>query len=416
MKCKTPALGFSTYKIYRLATAFVCCIGLLVSPFSFAAASIEDFGDSNAANLWDNLKKLDAGKQGEPIHILQLGDSHTGGDYFTGRLRNQLQARFGNAGYGLLTPGYINNQRSDNVYLNNSGKWKNFDAKQQKDTGQFPLGGFFATTPSNAVMEVKLKNPAADGKWQLSLWQKAGNTPWRLMLENGATLKLPKHGNNPNDWQLVQLELFNYQLTKVRLLAPPNSAIGGLALDRIASGITLDALGNNGSVAAVMSRWDSSTVLQQLHWRDPQLIILAYGTNEAFDPKLVLPDYEAELRRNIQRLRSFASKAAILLVGLPSSAKKNPPNTNLGCSLPAPPNYITVQHIQRRVAETEHTLYWDWSEAMGGTCAAIKWADWQPALMRPDLVHLSAEGYSLTADALYEAIISEMQKPKFLER
>lgn len=384
---------------------------LLLNPAFAASTPIEDFGDPQAPALWDSLRQLDAGKQAGQVHILQLGDSHTGGDYFTGRLRNQLQARFGNAGYGLLTPGYINQQRSDNVYLNNSGKWKNFDAKQLKDVGQFPLGGFFATTASNAVIEIKLKNPAAEGKWQLSLWQKAGNVPWRLMLENGATLKLPKHGNNPTNWQLVQIDLFHHQLTKVRLLAPPNSEIGGLALDRISSGITLDALGNNGSVAAVMSKWDATSLQYQLGWRSPSLIILAYGTNEAFDPKLSLPDYENELRRNIQRLRTYAPKSALLIVGLPSGAKKNPPNMNLGCSLPSPPNYIYVQQIQRRVAETEHTLYWDWAESMGGTCAAIKWASWQPALMRPDFVHMSPEGYGLTADGLYEALIAEVVKP-----
>ena len=36
--------------------------------------------------------------------ILQIGDSHTAADYFTGELRQKLQARYGNGGVGYLEP------------------------------------------------------------------------------------------------------------------------------------------------------------------------------------------------------------------------------------------------------------------------------------------------------------------------
>ena len=37
--------------------------------------------------------------------ILQIGDSHTAADYFTGELRQKLQARYGNGGVGYLDAG-----------------------------------------------------------------------------------------------------------------------------------------------------------------------------------------------------------------------------------------------------------------------------------------------------------------------
>ena len=36
---------------------------------------------------------------------MQIGDSHTANDSFSGRLRELFQARFGDAGRGVLPPG-----------------------------------------------------------------------------------------------------------------------------------------------------------------------------------------------------------------------------------------------------------------------------------------------------------------------
>src|SRR5207302_11012269 len=40
-----------------------------------------------------------------PVTILQIGDSHTAADFFTGELRKRLQARYGDGGVGYVTAG-----------------------------------------------------------------------------------------------------------------------------------------------------------------------------------------------------------------------------------------------------------------------------------------------------------------------
>ena len=42
---------------------------------------------------------------GTTVVILQIGDSHTANDSFSGRMRELFQARFGDAGRGVLPPG-----------------------------------------------------------------------------------------------------------------------------------------------------------------------------------------------------------------------------------------------------------------------------------------------------------------------
>ncbi|HSX85196.1 MAG TPA: SGNH/GDSL hydrolase family protein [Cellvibrio sp.] len=392
------------------------CLWLLVLAKAIPAVAANkttpllDYGDRKAPALWQNLRDLEDKKRQEPVRIIQLGDSHTAGDYFSGQLRLRLQNQFGNAGIGWLTPGYITNQRSAQVLLRSSGSWKLSDAKQHKHTGVFPVGGFINTSAGNSILELKVKEAPAAGQWRVSIWQHSGHTLWGLALPGGKLSKLPGQGDTKAPWRLSTQELDAGKMSGLKLLAPSGGKLGGVILDRMAPGITLDALGNNGSVANVINRWDISTLRRQLQWRNPQLIILAYGTNEAFGKDLVPETYEAELRQAIRSLRGAAPEAAILLVGAPSSAKSRPPHINGSCRLPLPPSLIKVQNSQRRIARQEGTLYWDWSAMMGGNCGAQAWLKQKPALMRPDLVHLSPEGYVASADALYIALLDEMDK------
>ncbi|HEY8939527.1 MAG TPA: GDSL-type esterase/lipase family protein [Cellvibrio sp.] len=389
---------------------FCFCVFFLLATHTVANqfTPIQDYGDRKAPALWEGLQQLEQGKRTEPLRIIQLGDSHTAGDYFTGQMRLRLQRQFGNAGIGWLTPGYITNQRSHQVLLRSLGKWTLSDSKIAKHTGTFPLGGLINTSAGNSILEIKAKEELAAGQWQVSLWQQSKQTPWSLALAGGKLSKLPGQGDPKASWRLSNQLIDASKVNGLRLLAPSGGKLGGVILDRQAPGITLDALGINGSVANVISRWDEASLRTQLQWRNPQLIILAYGTNEAFGKDLVPETYESELTQVIRKLRAAAPNAALLLVGAPSSAKSKAPNINGGCQLPLPPSLIKVQNSQRRIARQEKTLYWDWGAMMGGNCGAQIWLKQRVPLMRPDLIHMSPEGYAASADALYMALVREM--------
>lgn len=389
---------------------FCFCVFFLLASQTLANqfTPVHDYGDRKAPALWEGLQQLEQGIRTQPLRIIQLGDSHTAGDYFTGQLRQRLQRQFGNAGIGWLTPGYITNQRSQQALLRNMGKWTLSDSKIAKHSGIFPLGGFINTSTGNSILEIKIKDPVATGQWQVSLWQQSRQTPWSMALSGGKVSKLPVQGDPQTSWKLSSQVIDANKVDRLRLLAPNGGKLGGVILDRQAPGVTLDAIGINGAVANVINRWDEPSMRQQLQWRDPELIILAYGTNEAFGRDLVPTTYETELRQAIRRLRASAPKAAILLVGAPSSAKSKPPHTNGGCRLPLPPSLVKVQNSQRRIARQEKTLYWDWGAMMGGNCGAQVWLKQKVPFMRPDLVHMSPEGYIASADALYMALLREM--------
>jgi len=62
-------------------------------------------GSGRLGRFFEALAALEAGRAAGPVTVLQLGDSHTANDAFSGALRGALQARFGAGGRGLLPPG-----------------------------------------------------------------------------------------------------------------------------------------------------------------------------------------------------------------------------------------------------------------------------------------------------------------------
>jgi len=54
------------------------------------------------APFFDALYALEGNAARQPVLVLQIGDSHTANDSLSGRLREQLQGRFGAAGRGWL--------------------------------------------------------------------------------------------------------------------------------------------------------------------------------------------------------------------------------------------------------------------------------------------------------------------------
>ena len=72
--------------------------------------------------------------------IVQIGDSHTQGEHFSGRLRALFQARFGNGGRGMLPPGSpYDFWRPYQVQARQTGAWEVFTSNKT-DYAPLPYG------------------------------------------------------------------------------------------------------------------------------------------------------------------------------------------------------------------------------------------------------------------------------------
>lgn len=171
--------------------------------------------------------------------------------------------------------------------------------------------------------------------------------------------------------------------------------LGGWWVDNGQPGVLLSSLGINGATLNMLNKWgaDWHASLQALQ---PDLLILAYGTNEAFNDELDLDQYHSQLTRHLlQQLRAQHSHTALLIVGAPDVIKHP---SAINCEQRRPAQLTQVQAIQQQVAREQQTLFWDWQAMMGGRCS---FSDWQAqGHAQPDGVHFTAACYQASAQAL----------------
>jgi lysophospholipase L1-like esterase len=388
-----------------------------------------------------------AGSGGEPVRIVQIGDSHTAGDQITGSWRTLLQTRYGSGGRGVLPPGrpyagYL----TRGVTAGQSDGWSvnGIFGSAYRPAGAPPIGlsGYSLTnTRPAAAMTI-----AADGPAQLF----DRFTVCALERPGAGTLTLAA-GAVVQSWPLAAPRDAGACRT-IDLDAPVSAASVSVATGtatitswaterRGQGGVILSNLGTVGAQSIHLARTDDAVVANELRTYAPDLIVLAFGTNEAFWPGFTPAGYEATLRADVARLRRLAPGVPILLLGAPDSATRTPSLMTLNGLVSAPcgaaaavlPGAMvqplptaassgwrptaalaSVQAIQRRAAHDLGLAYWDWARAMGGRCTAHRWVADPTPLMRGDHVHFTSRGGAAIAQALQGDLDAALMAPLVL--
>lgn len=343
--------------------------------------------------VFEGLAGLEAGTRARPVHILQIGDSHTAGDRITGALRARLQGRFGNGGRGVLPPGV---------------PWAGYAPFQVEATATgwdlslavlVPRGGYgqadvglAGARSISAATDGTLTlvfDPGAEPAW---IGACAGPGDGALTIASDRTgLALP-----------LIAEAGRPVCSGADLGGPTGRlTLGGEGARRLQDlyvttgrpGVIVSNLGVVGATVRDLAARDDAVARAQLAFWRPDLIVLAFGTNEGFEDDLDAAAYEALLRGQVARMRRLAPGAAVMILGAPDALRSGAAE---GCSADGrrapPPSLAVVRDVQRRVAADMGVAFWDWHGRMGGDCSAERLATMAPAMMRGDRVHFSSEG------------------------
>ena len=344
---------------------------------------------------------LQRAARGGHVRVSVFGASHTAGDYFTGQLRRSLQARYGDLGHGFVWPADVVPQtRASDLNLCRSKGWRSDYVGQKKSRGD-GLYGFAGASVSSADpadfgwIETTHENPQGRRVSQVDLFtlgQPAGGTllvtvdeaPPRAINTQKATLGLL--------WHRLVLPDGPHRVS-VQPLGDGEVRIFGLSAERLGPGVIVDAMGINGRQARTWLEWEPTMAAQGLLALAPDLVILAYGTNEANDTDYHPEDYKRELRQVLGKMRQGAPAAACVLIG-PTDRARDLGGSTYGIW----PRTAPVAAVQREVAAESGCAFWDWQLAMGGAGSAVGWRLHDPPLMASDLVHLTEAGYAYSAD------------------
>lgn len=342
------------------------------------------------AGVFEALSRAGAGRDAAPVHILQIGDSHTAGDRITGRLRSALQARFGDGGRGVLPPGVpYAGYAPLQVEVTPSG-WTTTLAPLVGNTGYVRAGvgltGVQAITVSPGAVLTIEREPLAPEPLRIGL---CGEGPGRLQITADDQTWIETF-----EGERCPSRVANGAPRRIELRALDGTlSLDSLRLTHLSGGVELSNLGVVGATLRDLAGRDQAVVARELAGWRPALIVLAFGTNEGFEDGLDARAWEALLRGQITRLRRLAPGASLMILGAPDALRNGAAN---GCGADGrrrpPPSLAVVRDVQRRVAADMGVAFWDWHGRMGGDCSADRLALRDEPFMLRDRVHFTSVG------------------------
>jgi len=351
--------------------------------------------DNNGAldHFYAALRNLHTGQSRRTVRIVHYGDSPTTADLITGDARDLLQQRFGDAG-----PGFILLAKPwawyghHNVDVSGTG-WKIDTAVGSMREANYGLGGAIFTGPVGASSTIRLTAHDSTSIEVEYLAQPNGgdlditadNTPAGTIKTAADTKQNTAASISlPSGTKQVKLTVAN---NPVQLF--------GVAFGNDAIGLTYDSIGLNGASTTVMSRaFNPVTFSAALEHRNPDLVVINYGTNESSFPSYVEKQYEPELIRAIGRVRSALPDASILIM---SPMDRGERSGDAITTMRAIPEIVA---IQQRVAAQTDCGFFNTYQAMGGPGTMARWYDHHPAMVGADLIHPSPQGARIVAQLL----------------
>lgn len=335
-----------------------------------------------------------ANRQGR-TRIMVWGASHTAEDRFTGILRETWQRRFGDAGPGLVLPAQpfpLYGHRE--VEIAPTGAWRPVRVSgRHRTAGRYGPAGFAIETSRRAEGWVATRT--VDSARLFYLMQPGGGH-FDLGVDDGPPRTIATSGDRVQSVLLTP----DGGLRRLTLQARGDGVVRiyGVSLERQHPGVIVDAMGVPGARMRDRLPWDDGAMRRQLAELEPNLIVLAYGTNEAGFTGRPLSRYHDEVDEALRRAKNVAPGASCLLIG-PSDW----PVIEPGGAFAARPRTAEVIAIQREAALRHGCGYFDLVAFMGGPLSMPRWVE--AGLALDDHVHFTDQGHRVLARVLSAALL-----------
>lgn len=382
---------------------------------------------------------LAAAERGDPttgrVLISQFGDSHTAGDYMTRYVRRVLQQKFGDAGRGVVAAGkpIYNHYYQKDVLYGRTGSWTTAVAGKRTDEEPFGILGIRMTgQKKGAQLWVETCGSCAAGQSTAqfeilyyvapdrgSLKYRVDDGAWQSLSTRATAIEPPHPARH-----VVAVKDGAHKLT-LEHAGGGRVDLFGVGLERLKAGVIVDNYGVVGRRLGQLRSWDWAVIGEQLATRDPRLVVLQYGTNEADDATVVLEDIARNYDDTIMRIRAAAPTASIVILGPPDMGKREagkscdrmkPPKSRPGsppvdagvipeCEWHTPGILREIIAVQHAAAARNKVAFFDTFAAMGGPEQMHAFNQADPKVAFADHVHFTEVGYIRWADLFVGALL-----------
>jgi lysophospholipase L1-like esterase len=184
--------------------------------------------------------------------------------------------------------------------------------------------------------------------------------------------------------------------------------LSGISIFDRSAGVSFSNIGFSGATVGVIDKFDSRVIESELERLAPDVVILAFGTNERCHDDTDLAGYRALYSRVIGKIRTALPNTRLVMI-LPADAERLPPACAAAaaaatCAVPTqemdpqssepvcvwriPPKLDAIRETERDIAQQEKIPVWDWSRLVPPACGAHIWSS-ERHLMTADHVHYS---------------------------
>lgn len=340
------------------------------------------------------LQELRSGAN-KTVSVLHIGDSHLQADFWSGHVRELIQADFGNAGRGLITP----------YKLAGTNEPRNYSI-------QTPLSRFTYKGTERGLKEMPGVTGVAvafEGQdCAFNIWSKGEfNTvtvlhhPAAPMLTVSERFDMGMHctyDDTPTATRIALNQLTDTLVLRGKLTNRYNNpTFYGFSLENGRPGVLYHMIGLNG--AAFEHIADHTTLLEGgAKDLNPDLIVVSLGVNNCFGSGYRPELFRKVVDRFVGRLTEAYPGCAILLT-TPIESCSRPSRR---AAYRVNPNVADVARAICETAREYDVACWDMYAAAGGEGSNAKW--YAEKLIRDDRLHFSERGYTLLGDMLYGAL------------
>lgn len=326
------------------------------------------------------------------VHILHYGDSHTAADDWPGMLRTEFQSRFGDGGSGFSLAGRPwNSYRRLDVRSASSGGWYVDGLLGRFGNGYYGLGGVSLST-SRPHEWISLE--ANCETVEVFYLRQPGGGSFSVSQDGQMVDKVSTDGPLGPGYYSFKVPAGVHRLDISTLDAAPVRLHGWVA--ERARGITYESMGINGAQASIAFNWNEQLLADQVAHRNPALIVLAYGTNEADSRAWTMESYRDMFATLLHRFRKAAPAASILVLGPPDRMVRN------GRNWIAHENLDRIVDAQREAALGTGCAFLDLRAKMGGKGSMEHWV--LAGLAQYDRVHFTSPGYRMLGQSMYKEL------------
>ena len=379
--------------------------GVVIDPEEYAGISVFLEGSPLLDPFYESLESTAREDAGAVTRVAHYGDSSIATDLLTFTMRRTLQGRFGDAGHGfmLIARGPMPYGHRD-IRHRASGPWsvKQIVADQDRD-GLYGYGGVAYVGSPGALTEFGTddRGPVGRRVSRLLIYYRRHPLGGRLRIRidgEREARELDTRGPAGDAVEMLDVVDGPHRFA-LRVRGGGPVRLYGVALERPGPGVVYDSLGLVGARGRRLLNYDPAHLREQLAVRDPHLVILGFGGNEADDPIGRLPRYEEEVGEVIRLMRGRPVRPCLLLAPLDQGHRNSRGRVE---TMPTVPRIVAAQ---QRAARANGCAFFNTFEAMGGEGSMREWARARPRLGLDDYRHATPAGYEVIANMLYKALL-----------